>query len=80
MEEQNKNYDMMIDPDKAKAAIIESHHTVQEAADAMGIEYGTLGNKLRGGAAFRLSDMIVLSKLTGKPIDWFLKADAKEGF
>lgn len=73
MKQADKSNELTVDGLLVKAAIIESHKTLQEAADMMGVQYATLSNKISGWSSFTLNDMIALTRITGKPIDWFLK-------
>jgi len=61
-----------VDADRIKAAFYENHLTNAEMAGKLQISYGTLRNKMVGQTNWTLSDLLIISAVTGHPVDYFL--------
>jgi len=67
----NKNKER-IDLDHVKAALLDSHIDDDQLMAELECTKGTLRQKMASSGVLTLDDLIVISTLTGKPIDYFL--------
>jgi len=67
----NKNKER-IDLDHVKAALLDSHIGDDQLTAELECTKGTLRQKMANCGTLTLDDLIVISKLTGKPVDYFV--------
>lgn len=61
-----------IDLDHVKAALKDQHIGDDQLMAELGCTKGTLRQKMAASGTLTLDDLIILSKITGDPIDYFI--------